>query len=142
MKKRLLSILIALCLCLTLLPTAVLAEDGRLAEPDEALAASNGTDVAYLTLAGKFVIKSYHDTLEDAITAAIALSDREKADVDITINEQVKTINVTGEPEIYSAHKITLNLQGCAVSGTICVGSTDGTQKGTLEIKDNWAWQH
>ena len=137
MKKRFLSILTALCLCLTLLPTAVLAEDGRLAEPDEALAASNGTDVAYLTLAGKFVIKSYHDTLEDAITAAIALSDREKADVDITINEQVKTINVTGEPEIYSAHKITLNLQGCAVSGTICVGSTDGTQKGTLEIKDN-----
>ena len=50
MKKRLLSILTALCLCLTLLPTAVLAEDSRLAEPDEALAASNGTNVAYLTL--------------------------------------------------------------------------------------------
>ena len=137
MKKRLLSILTALCLCLTLLPTAVLAEDGRLAEPDEALAASNGTDVAYLTLAGKVAIMSYHDTLEDAITAAIALSDNEKADVDITINEQVKTINVTGEPEIYSAHKITLDLQGCAVSGTISVGSTNGTQTGTLVIKDN-----
>ena len=137
MKKRLLSILTALCLCLTLLPTTVLAEDDGLAEPDEALAASNGTNVAYLTLTGSAAIKSWHKTLEDAITAAMTLANSEKADVDITINEQVKTINVTGEPEIYSAHKITLDLQGCAVSGTISVGSTDSTQTGTLEIKDN-----
>lgn len=137
MRKRLLSILTALCLCLTLLPTAVLAEDDGLAEPGEVLAASNGTNVAYLTLTGSAAIKSWHKTLEDAITAAMTLANSEKADVDITINEQVKTINVTGEPEIYSAHKITLDLHGCAVSGTISVGSTDGTQKGTLEIKDN-----
>ena len=137
MKKRFLSILTALCLCLTLLPTAVLAEDGRLAEPDEALAASNGTDVAYLTLTGNFVIKSQHKTLEDAISAAMKLADSENANVDIIIDETVETLSVTGTPEICSAHKITLDLQGCAVSGTISVGSTDGTQTGTLVIKDN-----
>ena len=137
MKKRLLSILTALCLCLTLLPTAVLAEDDGLAEPDEALAASNGTDVAYLTLAGKATIKSWHDTLEDAITEAMKLADSEKADVDITIYETVKTLSVSNAPPICSAHKITLDLQGCAVSGTISVGSTNGTQTGTLVIKDN-----
>ena len=137
MKKRLLSILTALCLCLTLLPTAVLAEDSRLAEPDEALAASNGTSVAYLTLAGKGAIMSWHKTLEDAISAAMKLADSENANVDIIIDETVETLSVTGTPEICSAHNITLDLQGCAVSGTISVGSTDGTQTGTLEIKDN-----
>lgn len=137
MRKRLLSILTALCLCLTLLPTAVLAEDDGLAEPGEALAASNGTTVAYLTLTGRFDIKSQHETLEDAISAAMKLADSENANVDIIIDETVETLSVTGEPEIYSAHKITLDLQGCAVSGTISVGSTDGSKTGTLEIKDN-----
>lgn len=137
MKKRFLSILTALCLCLTLLPMTVLAEDDGLAEPDEALAASNGTNVAYLTLTGSFVIKSQHKTLEDAISAAMKLADSENANVDIIIDETVETLSVTGEPEIYSAHKITLDLQGCAVSGTISVGSTDGSKTGTLEIKDN-----
>ena len=137
MKKRIFSMLTALCLCLTLLPTAVLAENGGLAEPGEALAASNGANVAYLALAGSSAIKSWHDTLEDAIKAAMALADNEKADVDITIYETVKTLSVSNAPPICSAHKITLDLQGCAVSGTISVGSTDGTQTGTLEIKDN-----
>ena len=137
MKKRLLSILTALCLCLTLLPTAVLAEDSRLAEPDEALAASNGTNVAYLTLTGNLAIKSMHKTLEDAISAAMTLADSENANVDIIIDETVKTLSVSNAPPICSAHKITLDLQGCAVSGTISVGSTDGSKTGTLEIKDN-----
>ena len=138
MKKRLLSILTALCLCLTLLSTAVLAEDDGLVKPGEAAELSTDTTVAYLIVKNSAQVQSLHYTLASAVTEAMKRANKGD-EVTIVLDGATKTISAEGVPAICSTQPIVLDLAKHRVGGTIKVGSEDGQQTGSLKIIDESA---
>ena len=138
MRKRLFSILTALCLCLTLLPTAVLAENDGLAKLGEAAELSTDTPVAYLIVKSSAQVQSWHYTLASAVTEAMVQANKEE-EVTIVLNGATKTISAEGAPAICSTQPIVLDLAKHRVEGTIKVGSEDGQQTGSLKIIDESA---
>ena len=138
MRKRLFSILTALCLCLTLLPTAVLAESDGLAKLGEAAELSTDTPVAYLIVKSSAQVQSWHYTLASAVTEAMVQANKEE-EVTIVLNGATKTISAEGAPAICSTQPIVLDLAKHRVEGTIKVGSEDSQQTGSLKIIDESA---
>ena len=138
MRKRLFSILTALCPCLTLLPTAVLAESDGLAKLGEAAELSTDTPVAYLIVKSSAQVQSWHYTLASAVTEAMVQANKEE-EVTIVLNGATKTISAEGAPAICSTQPIVLDLAKHRVEGTIKVGSEDGQQTGSLKIIDESA---
>ena len=138
MKKRLFGILTALCLCLTLLSTAVLAEDDGLVKPGEAAELSTDTTVAYLIVKDSAQVQSLHYTLASAVTEAMKRANKGD-EVTIVLDGATKTISAEGVPAICSTQPIVLDLAKHRVGGTIKVGSEDGQQTGLLKIIDESA---
>ena len=138
MKKRFFGILTALCLCLTLLSTAVLAEDDGLVKPGEAAELSTDTTVAYLIVKGSAQVQSLHYTLASAVTKAMERANKGD-EVTIVLDGATKTISAEGVPAICSTQPIVLDLAKHRVGGTIKVGSEDGQQTGSLKIIDESA---
>lgn len=116
MKKRLFGILTALCLCLTLLSTAVLAEDDGLVKPGEAAELSTDTTVAYLIVKDSAQVQSLHYTLASAVTEAMKRANKGD-EVTIVLDGATKTISAEGVPAICSTQPIVLDLAKHRVGG-------------------------
>ena len=163
MKKRILSCLMALALCLTLLPTAALAEDGHAPHPNEAfqdakwLASQNGELVVrtsptsssstLLTEKDNYVILEpgyyYLSTTADSCDHSYVKSYKPikiQGDVTICLNgNQIQKAGSTTGPVFEVPSDCTLTLTDCKVTGQIvCNDSSNGSgvyvNGGTLNL--------
>ena len=122
MKRKLLSILLTLCLAFSLLPTAALAEGGEAAQTgDLTYTTANGTISGFTYTSGTMTINAENVTVEN-----VTFGDGASLKVNTSGSFTLKNCTFNGKTEVRTP--VTLNVGSATVTGNTFNGTkTDGT---------------